>query len=91
MVILGTVYRWFCPPTIEEMHTRLVRTEDKDEQAQDLSQLITKYGTHDWVDRLIDMAGPVLLYHIESLGDMFEILQKFVHNLGPHLSVLTFA
>jgi hypothetical protein len=60
------------------MHLRLIQSEDKTRQAEDLSELITKYGTHGWIDRLVEMAGPMLLYHCESLADALEMIQKYV-------------
>ncbi|KAK5393924.1 hypothetical protein LTR79_008868 [Exophiala xenobiotica] len=78
LIIFKVIYRYLCPQTIEEMHLRLIQSEDKTRQAEDLSELITKYGTHGWIDRLIEMAGPMLLYHCESLADALEMIQKYV-------------
>lgn len=77
-IIVKVLYRHLCPPTIGDMHPQLVQSEDKTRQAEDLSELITKHGPRGWVDRLVEMAGPMLLYHSESLADTLEIIQKLV-------------
>ncbi|OQV06013.1 hypothetical protein CLAIMM_10656 [Cladophialophora immunda] len=83
LVISSVSYRRLCPPTIEEMHTRLARAEDTEQNAQNLSDLIVKYGVRGWVDRIIETAGPVLLHNCESLADMLEIMQNFYEWRNP--------
>ncbi|KAK5208641.1 hypothetical protein LTR20_001424 [Exophiala xenobiotica] len=88
LIIFKVIYRYLCPQTIEEMHLRLIQSEDKTRQAEDLSELITKYGTHGWIDRLIEMAGPMLLYHCESLADALEMIQNFYEWRNPRETCL---
>lgn len=76
IIFFKVVLRRFSPPTIEEMHRRLARSEDKDLDAEDLTELIVKHGTHGWVDRLIETAGPVLLCCAENLADFMETMNK---------------
>ncbi|KAK5199120.1 hypothetical protein LTR96_003510 [Exophiala xenobiotica] len=88
LIIFKVIYRYLCPQTIEEMHLRLIQSEDKTRQAEDLSELITKYGTHGWIDRLVEMAGPMLLYHCESLADALEMIQNFYEWRNPRETCL---
>jgi len=60
------------------MRESLVQAEDKDAQAQDMTDIITKYGTHDWLDRVIDALGPTLLYQAEHVADVLEMIQKYI-------------
>lgn len=60
------------------MRERLVRSEDKTQQTQNLAELITKYGAHGWMDKMMEVAGPGLLYYCESLADLLDVIQKYV-------------
>jgi len=70
------IRRKYFPPTIAELRENLELAEDKEAEAQDLSQLIDQHGAHGWVDPLIEKAGPTALLHMEDLANLMEMLRK---------------
>ena len=61
---------------MEQLRTKLLRAEDKELPAENLTEFIIQHGTHGWVDRLVETAGPTMLYQCEQIADMLEVLQK---------------
>lgn len=39
-------------------------------------ELVTQYGTRGWVDRAIELAGPVAFDSLERAADILETLRK---------------
>ncbi|KAI1611708.1 hypothetical protein EDD36DRAFT_297308 [Exophiala viscosa] len=76
-VLLGTLYRRWHPPTMKERRDTIEHAENRDAIAQDLIELVTQYGTRGWVDRAIELAGPVLFDSLERAADILETLRNF--------------
>ena len=66
------------PQTIADLREKLERSEDSERTAQDIHELVEQYGTHQWVDALIEKSGPTVHLHLEDLADIMEVLKKYV-------------
>lgn len=76
-VIGRTLWRRYHPPDVEQMRQRIEHSENKDNTAKDLIELVTQYGLRGWVDRVIDIAGPTIFDRLERGADLLETMQNF--------------
>ena len=76
LALYTVLRRRYYPPPIPELREDLKLAEDKEAEAQDLSQLIDQHGAHGWVDPLIEKAGPTALLCMEDLANFMEMLRK---------------
>lgn len=65
------------------MRARVIIAEDKEATARHITELITQYGTKDWVGHAIDEAAPTLFYLCEHVADTLEMMQKSVPLVCP--------
>jgi hypothetical protein len=56
----------------------LERSEDVNETATSLAQLVEKHGEQGWVDPLVEYMEPMVLLQLEDLGNLLEVLVKYV-------------
>ncbi len=64
------------PPTTEDLRENIKRSEDLEQTATNLTQLIEQHGTRGWVDALIKDLGPRSLLQLEDTADALEIMRK---------------
>ena len=68
--------RHFYPPTAEDLRENINRSEDVEQTATNLTQLIEQYGSRGWVDALIKELGPRSLVALTDMADTLEIIRK---------------
>ena len=70
------LYRWYNPPTAETLREDIKRSEDTQQTALNLSQLMEQHGSRGWVDAVIQKMGPSSILQLEDMADALEILRK---------------
>lgn len=68
--------RHLYPPTIEDLRENIKRSEDVEQTATNLTQLIEQHGSRGWVDALIKELGPRSLVALTDMADTLEIIRK---------------
>lgn len=68
--------RHFYPPTVEDLRENIKRSEDVEQTATNLTQLIEQHGSRGWVDALIKELGPRSLLALADTADTLEIMRK---------------
>ena len=68
--------RWYHPPTLENLCEDIKRSEDTQQTALNLTQLIEQYGSRGWLDALIEKTGPNSMLQLEDMADALEIMRK---------------
>ena len=81
LALFKTLQNRYYPPSIPELRHKLERSEDKERQAQDISELIEQHGAHGWVNVLIDKAGPMVQMKMEDMANFLEVVRKYVLRL----------
>lgn len=78
--VLGLIWlvlrRHFYPPTAEDLREHIGRSEDVEQTATNLTQLIEQHGSRGWVDALIKELGPRSLLALTDMADSLEIMRK---------------
>ena len=64
------------PPSIDDLREEIKRSEDVEQTAMNLTQLIEQHGSGGWVDALIEELGPRLLVALTDMADTLEIMRK---------------
>lgn len=62
------------------MRDTIIHSEDSDELAKNLTELVTQYGTRGYVDRVIELVGPAAFDWLERAADILEMGRKY----APH-------
>ena len=77
---MGLIYlvlkRRFYPPTLNDIREEIKRSEDSEQTALNLTQLIEQRGSHGWIEALRQDLGPWMLLQIEDLANVLEIWRK---------------
>lgn len=68
--------RHLYPPSAEDLRENIKRSEDVEQTATNLTQLIEQYGSRGWVDALIKELGPRSLVALTDMADTLEIMRK---------------
>ncbi len=68
--------RHLYPPSVEDLRENIKRSEDIEQTATNLTQLIEQHGSRGWVDALIKELGPRSLLALADLADTLEIIRK---------------
>lgn len=68
--------RHLYPPTTEDLRENIKRSEDVEQTATNLTQLIEQHGSRGWVDALIKELGPRSLVALTDMADTLEIMRK---------------
>ena len=68
--------RHLYPPTTEDLRASIQRSEDVEQTATNLTQLIEQYGSRGWMDALIKELGPRSLLALADMADTLEIMRK---------------
>jgi len=64
------------PPTLDDLRDDIKRSEDVEQTATNLTQLIEQHGSRGWVDALITDLGPRSLLQLTDAADSLEIIRK---------------
>lgn len=70
------VRRHLYPPTAEDLRDNIEISEDVEQTATSLTQLIEQHGSRGWVDALIQKLGPRSLLTITDMADTLEVMRK---------------
>ena len=70
------IRRHLYPPTIEDLREDIKRSEDVEQTATNLTQLIEQHGSRGWMDALIKELGPRSLLALTDTADTLEIIRK---------------
>ena len=68
--------RHLYPPTTEDLRENIKRSEDVEQTATNLTQLIEQHGSRGWVDALIEELGPRSLLALTDMANTLEIIRK---------------
>ena len=68
--------RHLYPPTVEDLRGNIKRSEDVEQTAMNLTQLIEQHGSRGWMDALIKKLGPRSLLALADGADTLEIIRK---------------
>lgn len=74
--MLIVLRRHLYPPTIDDLREGIKRSEDVEQTATSLTQLIEQHGSRGWVDALIEKLGPRSLVALTDMADTLEIMRK---------------
>ena len=74
--MLIVLRRHLYPPTIDDLREGIKRSEDVEQTATSLTQLIEQHGSRGWVDALIEKVGPRSLVALTDMADTLEIMRK---------------
>lgn len=74
--MLIVLKRHLYPPTIDDLRADIKRSEDVEQTATSLTQLIEQHGSQGWVDALIEKLGPRSLVALTDMADSLEIMRK---------------
>ncbi|KAK5082379.1 hypothetical protein LTR05_007526 [Lithohypha guttulata] len=90
-VIVITLYRGWRIPGIDQMRDTIIHSEDSDELAKNLTELVTQYGTRGYVDRVIELVGPAAFDWLERAADILEMGRKYMifFSIGFDFFVMT--
>ena len=80
MLLWLVIRRRLYPPTVEYFRNELRRSEDIDETALSVAQLVEQHGKQGWVNALIQEVGPTFILQLEDLTNFLEILRKYVQS-----------
>ena len=75
-MLLLVLKRWYYPPTPESLNEDIKRSEDTQQTALNLTQLIEQHGSRGWLDALIEKMGPSSILQLEDMADALEIVRK---------------
>ena len=75
-MILLVLKRRYRPPTIESLREDIKRSEDTEQTALSLTQLIEQHGSRGWLGALTEKLGPRSMLELEDMADALEILRK---------------
>lgn len=70
------IRRHLYPLTAEDLRENINRSEDVDQTATNLTQLIEQHGSRGWVDALIKELGPRSLLALTDMANTLEIIRK---------------
>jgi hypothetical protein len=73
---------------VEEMREAYTSTLQKGSSAYKFSALLQEHGS-DWVDPLIESAGPKIQMQLSDIADTLETLNNFYDWLDPRLTWAT--
>ena len=68
--------RWYQPPTPESLREDIKRSEDTEQTALNLTQLIEQHGSRGWIGALVEKLGPSAMLQLEDMADALEIMRK---------------
>ena len=68
--------RGLYPPTIDDLREDIKRSEDTEQTATNLTQLIEQHGSRAWMDALIEKMGPRSMVALADMADSLEIMRK---------------
>ena len=68
--------RHLYPPTIDDLREDIKRSEDTEQTATNLTQLIEQHGSRGWMDALVQKMGPRLTLALADMADALEIIRK---------------
>ena len=68
--------RRYRPPTFEGLRGDIKRSEDTEQTALSLTQLIEQHGSHGWLNALTERLGPRSMLQLEDMADALEIMRK---------------
>ena len=68
--------RGLYPPTIDDLREDIKRSEDTEQTATNLTQLIEQHGSRGWMDALIEKMGPRSMVALADMADSLEIMRK---------------
>lgn len=74
--MLIVLRRHLYPPNIDDLREGIKRSEDVEQTATSLTQLIEQHGSRGWVDALIEKLGPRSLVALTDMADTLEIMRK---------------
>lgn len=91
--VLGMMWlvlrRHFYPPTAEDLRENIKRSEDTEQTATNLTQLIEQHGSRGWFEALIKKLGPRSLLALADMADTLEIMRNFYEWRRPHRTILS--
>ena len=99
LTIIGIVLkRRLYPPNLDDIREDVKRSEDVEQTAWNLTQLIEQHGSGGWLNALRQDLGPWLILQMDDLTNVLEIWRKYVlriphstpSSLGQCCAVLTF-
>ena len=70
------LWRHLYPPTVEDLRENIKRSEEVDQTATSITQLIEQHGSRGWMDALIAKMGPRSLLALTDMADTLEIMRK---------------
>ena len=70
------LWRHLYPPTVEDLRESIKRSEEVDQTATSITQLIEQHGSRGWMDALIEKLGPRSLLALTDMADTLEIMRK---------------
>ena len=68
--------RHLYPPTIDDLREDIKRSEDTEQTATNLTQLIEQHGSRGWMDALVQELGPRSMLALSDMADTLEIVRK---------------
>ena len=68
--------RHLYPPTIDDLREDIKRSEDTEQTATNLTQLIEQHGSRGWMDALVQKMGPRSMLALTDMADTLEIMRK---------------
>ena len=68
--------RRYYPPTSENLREDIKRSEDTEQTAMSLTQLIEQHGSRGWLNALMEKSGPRSALELEDMADALEIIRK---------------
>ena len=68
--------RYLYPPTIDSLREDIKRSENTEQTATNLTQLIEQHGSRGWMDALVQKMGPRSMVALADMADTLEIMRK---------------
>ena len=68
--------RHFYPPTIDDLREGIKSSEDLEQTATNITQLIEQHGSRGWMNALVKELGPRSLLALTDMADALEIMRK---------------
>ncbi|KAI4180440.1 MAG: hypothetical protein LQ348_005199 [Seirophora lacunosa] len=88
-LIAVVLQRRLYPPTAEDIREDIIRSEDAERTALNLTQLIEQHGAHGWVEALRQDLGPWFLLQLEDIANVLEIWRNFYEWRDPKRTMIS--
>lgn len=85
-ILYSSIMNWYYPPSLEDIREGIKRTLDRSSAAFKIEELIDEHGSDDWLEHLMDQAGPWLQLQLGDAVTLLEAISNFYHFESPQNS-----